>query len=410
MLNFVTKGLCLKRAGSRTFSGSTDSATPKIYKSARIWGTSNTLPYLEAKDRSIPFVLESPDGTGFRDISLGVKNCSFITGKGDLYSFGSSATGQLGIGEEILKNPLLPTKPILNPTLVEGISDAVKVSCGFCHTAVITSNGELYTFGYGGRNWSMSCGGLGHGDKSSHNRPKKVEALAAEEKVIDMACGNTHTLVCCESGKAYSFGEGEHGRLGTGGTTSAKYPVLLKFFLDTKVSKVFAQKEYSLCVNEDGTLYSWGRNDRQQLGLGGGLAMDVYSCESTPMPLDIEDAVVDMGLSQGDCLAVTEHGDIFNWGDRRHFEPISLNALLDNETAKKQSVKECCVSSTFWGFVLDDGSLWTANKKVSLNMSTVALGHGPCEPFREPKRVEALAGERVGLVVCNDEAMACLCE
>lgn len=396
------------RTSSRSFSA--ESASPKIYKKARIWGTANTLPYLENKDRSTPFELESPDGTGFRDISLGVKNCSFITGKGDLYSFGSSATGQMGIGEELHKNPLMSTKPVLQPTLVEGISDAIKVSCGFCHTAVASSLGQLFTFGYGGRNWSMACGGLGHGDKTPHNRPKLVEALATTEKVVDLACGNTHTLVCCESGKAYSFGEGEHGRLGTGGTTSAKLPVLLKFFLDTKVVQVYAQKEYSLCVNEDGTLYSWGRNDRQQLGLGGGLAMDVYSCESTPMPLDIEDAVVKVGLSQGDCIAVTEMGEILNWGDRRHLEPTSLNALLDNEIGEKQKVTDTCVSSSFWGFVLEDGSLWTANKKVSLNMSTVALGHGACEPFREPRKVEALAGEKVGKIVCNEEAMACLCE
>ena len=46
------------------------------------------------------------------------------------------------------------------------------IACGSAHSACITSNGELYTWGLG------EYGRLGHGDNLTQLRPKQVKALA----------------------------------------------------------------------------------------------------------------------------------------------------------------------------------------------------------------------------------------
>lgn len=46
-----------------------------------------------------------------------------------------------------------------------------EVACGFQHTACITEEGEVYTWGAG------KNGALGHGDWNEVDSPKKVEGM-----------------------------------------------------------------------------------------------------------------------------------------------------------------------------------------------------------------------------------------
>lgn len=56
---------------------------------------------------------------------------------------------------------------------------------GYHHTAVITTNGELFTFGYG------KYGALGHNATwNSFYEPKLVEFFKKQNlKVVDVICG-----------------------------------------------------------------------------------------------------------------------------------------------------------------------------------------------------------------------------
>lgn len=57
-------------------------------------------------------------------------------------------------------------------------------------------------------------------------KPKEI-AAAQGVKVIDAACGGTHSLLLDNLGNVYSMGRGDHGRLGTGSTVTSEVPRLI---------------------------------------------------------------------------------------------------------------------------------------------------------------------------------------
>ena len=145
-------------------------------------------------------------------VSCGAFHTAVITSTGELFTFGQGRFGQLGHGKE--KNTVLPRR-------VEGElvgNHAVQVSCGAQHTAVITSTGELFTFGAG------EIGRLGHGGQVIGALvPRRVEALVGT-RVVQVACGAAHTAVTTSTGEVYTFGVGNGGQLGHGGHDTELVP------------------------------------------------------------------------------------------------------------------------------------------------------------------------------------------
>ena len=65
---------------------------------------------------------------------------------------------------------------------------------------------------------------LGHGDDGHQRTPKRVLGALENEKVIDMACGSLHCVVCTASGKVYAWGDNDEGQIGNNSTTSVHSP------------------------------------------------------------------------------------------------------------------------------------------------------------------------------------------
>ncbi|XP_015273586.1 PREDICTED: X-linked retinitis pigmentosa GTPase regulator [Gekko japonicus] len=159
-------------------------------------------------------------------ISCGYYHSALITRDGELYTFGEPENGKLGLSHEQLKNNRVPQ-------LVSGISGRVnKVACGGGHTVAL-AEGDVYTFGLG------QYGQLGHGTFIFETSEPKIVDLG-RHKICNIASGENHTALITENGLMYTFGDGRHGKLGLGeeNYTNQFVPTLCANFLKFTVHSV----------------------------------------------------------------------------------------------------------------------------------------------------------------------------
>jgi alpha-tubulin suppressor-like RCC1 family protein len=80
-----------------------------------------------------------------------------------------------------------------------------------------------------------------------------------------MAC---HTICVTLDGKCYSFGRNDKGQLGVGDCISRNSPTLVKSLENVQVSKAAVGKNHTLFLTRDGDVWVAGTNGFGQLGLG----------------------------------------------------------------------------------------------------------------------------------------------
>jgi len=98
-----------------------------------------------------------------------------------------------------------------------------------------------------------------------------MSALYAKT-VTRIAAGAAHNLALCSDGTVAAWGDNLWGALGDGSTESRLVPVevsreMSASALDGKtVIAITAGRQHSVALCDDGTIASWGRNSRGQLG------------------------------------------------------------------------------------------------------------------------------------------------
>ncbi|ETW02383.1 hypothetical protein, variant 1 [Aphanomyces invadans] len=174
---------------------------------------------------------------------------------GVLFAWGNGTFGQLGLGSEA-KHQV--------PHIVHALMHVrvTIVRAGFHFAAAITSQGHLYTWGYGRH------GQLGHNSTANELSPRRVEGLAC---VVDVALGSTHALAISGS-RVFSWGHNTAGCLGIGGPVDRDVlvPTEVLFFRHMQTCHVSAGSDHSLflCVVGIKTyVYSCGSNRFGQLGI-----------------------------------------------------------------------------------------------------------------------------------------------
>lgn len=73
-------------------------------------------------------------------------------------------------------------------------------------------------------------GKLGHGNTTTLDSPKIIEALL-EKRVVFIACGSSHSAATTSDGELYTWGQGQYGRLGHGDEISQYTPKLVSVFI-----------------------------------------------------------------------------------------------------------------------------------------------------------------------------------
>lgn len=193
-------------------------------------------------------------------VSAGSSHSLILMADGSVFAFGSGVQGKLGLGD--IEFQFVPK--LLNSESVKGVIFS-QVVAGPYHSLILSEDGIVYSFGNG------NYGQLGHGSLQDHWVPTPIDpGHFKNQKIIQIAVGNYHSLVLTELGEVYSFGSGASGQLGQGNTRNQLSP---KGIEDTnlmaeRVIQVAAGGEFSLVLTESGQVYSFGCGNQGQLGHG----------------------------------------------------------------------------------------------------------------------------------------------
>ena len=263
-------------------------------------------------------------------------------GDGQMYTFGSGNWGVLGHGSE---QDIRFDKPQLVDFFTKRNLKVKDVALGEYHTAVLTEDGSVYTWGYGGKtgffNWmyTQEVGALGHGDKKHHFHPKKVEYFGKHNLKIDkIVAGMYHCAALTSTGDLYTWGRGLYGVLGNGTNQYALEPELneeLKILREEsegkEIAKLDAADEYTGALMKDNTLYVWGKNDRGQMGTGTGIGIDMVESESVPIQVNVLDdknqpqPIKDFQPGANTMLIQDSSNNVYKTGLRLDYLPKKLN-------------------------------------------------------------------------------------
>ena len=301
-----------------------------------------------------------------KEISCGEEHSGFISSSNHVYCMGSNSEGRLGIGDKSLRSSS-------SPCLVEALSNfkSIKISCGWGHSAVVTDDGQLFTWGVG------EFGALGNSTSENQWTPGRIN-LPKALKVLDVNCGSRHTGIVTDDSRTRNLmmtGSGEAGQLGTG--KREKEFRFVQVSVGEDVQQVACGVFHSLVLTCNGKVLAMGGNSFGQLGNG-----SKKSC-SKPERVLIEGSAVKVACGSHSA-AINDRGLLFVWGTGVFGEYLTPTRLSIG------MCKDISIGGNF-GIALDlNGELysWGAN-------SNGELGVGDNEPRLSPTLVTQLKGKHV---------------
>ncbi|MCC7518713.1 MAG: fibronectin type III domain-containing protein [Verrucomicrobiae bacterium] len=185
------------------------------------------------------------------------------------------------------------------PVLIGSVSNAVKVAGGALHSMAVGADGTVWSWGYG------AFGELGRGD--NQNTWGQPFPITGSGPAAAIACGAYHSLMLQNDGTVWSWGRNYEGEAGTGspnGTSSS--PSLVSNLAD--MVAISARNYHSLAVKNDGTVWAWGAGSSGQLGDGAAVQ------RNTPVCVVGLSNAVSVAAGQFHSLALLADGGVSAWG------------------------------------------------------------------------------------------------
>lgn len=214
-----------------------------------------------ANDLCLPTgtVIAHPEKIPLSNVTLGTgarTHSMFVSG-GTLYACGSGQFGELGNGSTASSST--PT-PVVG--LPQGTIKALTSSWG--GSGALMADGAYYDWGYN------QAGQLGNGTTTNSPTPVHVTLSGSVDQVFQGGSGakNGQSIAILANGMLWAWGNGTHGQLGNGTTNSATTPVHITLPHGAKPAKIASGGFASYAIDTTGKLWSWGRNDDGQLGIG----------------------------------------------------------------------------------------------------------------------------------------------
>ncbi|KAH8553851.1 regulator of chromosome condensation 1/beta-lactamase-inhibitor protein II [Umbelopsis sp. PMI_123] len=279
-----------------------------------------------------------------------------------LYSFGSNGNGQLGVGHATdLRTPV-------RCSLAVPDSSIAKITAGGNHSALLTTNGEIYFCGDNSqgqcadvtsntfrrsqtlneRKWKdVACGwsftilvdrtgqafSLGEGNRGELGHDNKLfktnsaVAIRGVEQIVSVACGYRHVIAQTIDGKAIGWGSNSSGQLGNVAYHDEKTKsVIPTVIFPSPVTAIACGQTHSVFLDEAGKIYTMGVNKYGQLG-----KFNPLECVRSDQPIlgSLPAPAVKISCGWHHTIVLTDTREIWGWGRNDHGQLTDIEATGD---------------------------------------------------------------------------------
>jgi hypothetical protein len=182
-------------------------------------------------------------------LDAGTEYSAGIQSDGTLWTWGSNFNGQLGTGDNNVKEI---------PTQVGNDTNWQNISCGAFHMIALKTDGTLWAWGGNG------VYQLGIGNTSDSNIPVQI---GSDNDWQFIAAGYAHNLAIKTDGTLWGWGWNFYGQVGDNSTNDVQIPTQIG--TDNSWEKLALGVAHSMAIKSDGSLWTAGTNLTGQLGIDG---------------------------------------------------------------------------------------------------------------------------------------------
>ncbi|KAB0368221.1 hypothetical protein FD755_019987, partial [Muntiacus reevesi] len=226
----------------------------------------------------------------------------------------------------------------------------------------------------------------------------QIGALA-DQHIVHVACGESHSLALSDQGQLFSWGAGSDGQLGLMTTEdSVAVPRLIQKLNQQTILQVSCGNWHCLALAADGQFFTWGRNSHGQLGLG-----KEFPSQASPQRVRSLEGIPLAQVAAGGAhsFALSLSGAVFGWG-MNNAGQLGLSDEKDRESPchvkllRTQKVVYISCGEEHTAVLTKSGGVFTFGAG-----SCGQLGHDSMNDEVNPRRVLELMGSEVTQIACG---------
>lgn len=175
-------------------------------------------------------------------------------------------------------------------------------SAGEMHTVALLSDGTMWNWG-----WNVS-GQLGDGSTVDKLIPTQIGTQSDWAKITNHHA--SHNLAIKNNGTLWGWGLNQSGQAGNFINTNANGYILspTQIGTDTDWKMIATGNKHSAALKNDGTLWTWGRNENGQLGIGNKINQD------NPTKVGTDNHWIKVAAGDAHTIALKQDGTLWSWG------------------------------------------------------------------------------------------------
>uniref|UniRef100_A0A2C9JH74 HECT domain-containing protein n=1 Tax=Biomphalaria glabrata TaxID=6526 RepID=A0A2C9JH74_BIOGL len=307
-----------------------------------------------------------------------------------IFAWGDDNSGALGLCSS-------DNRTICSPSQIHSLNgkEIQSISSGTGHTLVCLKDGKVLSCGY---NDFRQCG-----RDIQLNKLGEVGEGLQPHHVIQVAAGASHSVVLTQAHEVLTWGKNTEGQLGRGDVEEnfTGTPKLIKSLAVHCVVQISCGNDHTMVLTNEGCIATWGSNSFGQLGIG--LDQHLYKYRNQPCFIACLKGlpIAQVAAGGNHCLILSKSGAIFGWG-RNSFGQLGLNDTIDFHSPnqcrplRSQRIKYICCGENHTACLTVDGRVFTFGAGTYGQ-----LGHGSCNNEILPRQVIELSGSEVSQIACG---------